>query len=135
MLGERALLERERERVIQLFLRGWHISLAAGIWEECRAMIAPPQSSTASDEVPLCKGATVVIQKLFNNQCNLGTGPNCRLRAHPAIAFKLKSWNLYSSFIFHSSKNLEKGSKGDTIFKQSVLVLLGVLTLQLNNFQ
>ena len=59
-------MESERERVIQLFLRGWHISLAAGIWEECRAMIAPPQSSTASDEVPLCEGATVVIQKLFN---------------------------------------------------------------------
>ena len=38
VLGERALLERERERVIQLFLRGWHISLAAGIWEECRAI-------------------------------------------------------------------------------------------------
>ena len=31
-------------------------------------MIAPPQSSTASDEVPLCEGATVVIQKLLTNR-------------------------------------------------------------------
>ena len=82
--------------------------------------VALSHSSTASDEVPLCEGATVVIQKLFNNQCNLGTGPNCRLGVHPAIAFKfkIKCRGIYILtllfiliFIFHSSKKTWKRVK------------------------
>ena len=82
--------------------------------------VALSHSSTASDEVPLCEGATVVIQKLFNNRCNLGTGPNCRLGVHPAIAFKfkIKCRGIYILtllfiliFIFHSSKKTWKRVK------------------------
>ena len=127
---------RERELYNCFFVVGiflWQLAFGRNV--------ALSHSSTASDEVPLCEGGTAVIQKLFNNQCNLGTGPNCRLGVHPTIAFKIKIkcrgiyiLTLLFIFIFHSTKYLEKRSKAVTIIKQSLFVLLRVFDTSIESF-